>query len=127
MFKIPIEYSEIKKNDRIVIEDNIVFLSNSDELVLYSGKNKYGEIVIASFFEGNLHKSLYIYCIIEAYEYKEFLERKITLREIYDKRENLFMVRLVGESAKCFEVPKKILPEKSLPTYQSYLPKSFRQ
>lgn len=124
MFKIPIEYSEIKLNAPIAIEgDTYKTLLADSEPILWTGLNSEGQRIIASYFDGNTNKQLDLYCIVDENTYKNFLNGEISLRSIYENSQDLYIVRSIKDSHKVFKINIKILPQELLPSEKSFLRK----
>lgn len=90
-----------------------------DYPVLFSGKNKYNSMVIGTVVYDDYDNDQYtlIQVPVEVDDYYNFLNKKITLRKIYEKQDNLLMVvtsyegkTILNNLLPLNEVPKNFLP-----------------
>jgi hypothetical protein len=115
----------IKSHEKMIIEelplisDNYQVLLFDDEPILFSGTNKFGNIILGSSIDEDYGKRIeqYFHVIIEAKTYLDFINKKISYYSILKNSKYVFLVEKSfdkSEIRSCLmdfkDIPKEYLP-----------------
>jgi hypothetical protein len=123
---------EIKKHKSIVtdlpiITANHLILLSDENPILYTGSNKYGNKILGIIVEESDDYSLhYFHVIINDETYYKFIDRKLTLRNILQSANLLFIIST--KNGRVFDsniISFDEIPEDYLPLENSYCPSGF--
>ncbi|MBL7920453.1 MAG: hypothetical protein JNJ40_09075 [Bacteroidia bacterium] len=123
------EYTQHKAliSDLPIITDNYLKLLADEYPILYTGTNRYGNRILGSIIEESDDFIVYYFhTIIDDETYYKFIDKKITLREIFKNSNTLFIVTYKG--GKLGEnniIAFNEIPSDYLPLENSYCPSGF--
>src|SRR5690349_8691581 len=125
MFQLP-KHKVLVKGYHQIVENKFVLYSDGDNNLMYTGNNAYGNRLLSSIMaeddENNILR--YYHILLQDKEYHNFLNRKITLRQILTEVENFFVVDFKYDGTEVFSTVASIedIPEEYLPLDNSYCP-----
>ncbi|WP_256012661.1 hypothetical protein [Desertivirga xinjiangensis] len=124
MFEVKDHKVLISGLDKIVDNKTILF-NDGDNDILYTGTNKYGNrLLCAIMFEDDDEGFFrFMHILISDYQYKDFLNKRITLRKILEENESLFLIdRKYNGEERVNLISFDEIPEDFRPLNDSYCP-----
>jgi hypothetical protein len=125
MFKIQ-KHKTLIKDFHKVINNRFVLFNDGDNDIIFTGTNRYSNrILCCIMFEDDEEGFLrYLHVLTSEQQYSEFLNRKISFRQILFQNESLFVVDVDYQNNEidCNIVSVDEIPDAYLPLEESYCP-----
>jgi hypothetical protein len=109
-----------------LISDNYQVLLFDDEPILFSGTNKFGNIILGSSIDEDYEKKIerYFHVIIEPKTYLDFINKKISYYSILKNSKNIFIVATSFDKSDTGSTPISFndIPKEYLPSEDTFCP-----
>lgn len=122
----PIREQKTVDTDLPIIVDNFRSLLVDESPVLFSGTNRFGNMILGSSVDEDYSRGVerYFHAIVEATDYFRFLKRKVTYLDLLRKAKPLFVLdKLLAENRyTIYELSLEEIPSDYTPSEDTYCP-----